>query len=104
MPLFFVFGTRCSTTALRQLAGAEGDAMPIQEFKSGDRICARIDLPLREPHLDFGPCVHRGASGQFMYYGEKRDGVRLAVVVFENPKWKASSLLYAAFPAQINKC
>lgn len=72
-----------------------------REFRSGDRIKARVGLPLRSPHPDFGARIERGTLGQFSGYKRRSDGGWSAVVLFFNPNHSASSLLYTAFPVQI---
>jgi len=75
----------------------------MREFKSGDGIRAAIDLPLHQPHPDFGPRIPRNTPGQFISYRKRVDGGRLVCVAFQNPKWRACSLLYSALPVQIKK-
>ena len=73
------------------------------EFRSGDRIKARVDLPLRSPHPDFGARIERGTLGPFGSYQRRSDGGRLATVLFFNPNHSASALTYAVFPVQIER-
>ena len=77
--------------------------LKIREFKPGDTICAATDLPLHHPHPDFGTRIPRDTPGRFVQYRQRRDRGTLVCVLFRNPRWSASSLLYVALPVQIKK-
>ena len=74
------------------------------QFRSGDQVRARVNLPLRPEHPDFGACIRRGSVGQFVSYRKRRgDDGSLVAILFVNPTHRASSLHYLALPAQVEK-
>lgn len=75
--------------------------LQMRDFRPGEKICAAIDLPLRQPHPDFGPRIARGTPGVFR--AKLNDDSALVLVLFQNPSYTAASLVYCAYPVQIKR-